>query len=716
MYAAIAIAERWPARAPARRASCLPDGISVIIPERDAPDLLERALDSLAPALARLNVPAQVIVVVNGAPPERYAALASRFREIEWVHRAEALGFSAATLEGLQRARYAWSFLMNNDMTLAEDALVELHGHCDETVFAAGCQIEQRSASGRREETGFTDWHRDERGVHLFHADPLDRTEACEHLCASGGASLFRTDVLCEYARDTLAFDPFYWEDVDWSLRAWRDGWRVLFCPRARAWHRHRATVSRFYSPQAIERISTRNALLVESRHVAGDASSLMQRICDQPYETQRELSALCTAVDVFRLRRGAGRSMKPTRPIEMRRRGGVAVEAPDGSYCFRLADGSSARARLLLVTPYGVFPPRHGGGRRVAELVRLLKTRYDVVLLSDEAARYDSRAFVDFDGLRAVRLVQRPDDAAASRESSLEARMRSHCHARLREALEEAITQFEPQLVQIEHAELAPLVAHRRAAQRWILSLHDAYGPGDFSDAAAGRAFEDMLQRYDGIVAVSPEDAAMVSHARVTCVPNGARRSPRHAYRPSSSRQLLFMGPFRYARNVEGIRLFLREAFPAIRRAAPGTRLVVLGGDEAAQVANGETIFRQEGVEVLAHREDVPELLAAAALTVNPLRGIRGSAIKLIESLMAGRVCVTTREGARGFEDRALPGLVAVEDVSAMVEPIVSLLRDDEERHRREAPADEALAAFTWERCAAQQHALYASFLAGES
>ena len=120
---------------------------------------------------------------------------------------------------------------MNNDMTLEREALSELLCLRDNDVFALACQIFQQSADGRREETGLTDWYVNAAGVQIFHADPGTDVRVREHLCASGGAALFRTAPLRRYVRESRCYDPFYWEDVEWSVRAQRDGMRVLFCP-----------------------------------------------------------------------------------------------------------------------------------------------------------------------------------------------------------------------------------------------------------------------------------------------------------------------------------------------------------------------------------------------------------------------------------------------------------------------------------------------------
>src|SRR5690242_7217340 len=62
-------------------------GLSVVIPERDAPAMLEEALAHLFAAMTGIAEPHQVIVVVNGSGAGPYAQLAQRWPSIEWrVH------------------------------------------------------------------------------------------------------------------------------------------------------------------------------------------------------------------------------------------------------------------------------------------------------------------------------------------------------------------------------------------------------------------------------------------------------------------------------------------------------------------------------------------------------------------------------------------------------------------------------------------------------
>jgi len=434
------------------------------------------------------------------------------------------------------------------------------------------------------------------------------------------------------------------------------------------------------------------------------------------PYESQRELARWRVAWQVLHRRSRVQRAAAPAPP----RLGGgnrTVIDVPPASYSYRLrpSHGSinTRRPRLLMVTPFAVFPPQHGGARRTAGLLRGLRENFDIILVSDEASGYDARSFTDFDGLYGIHLVQRGDAGRAARKTALAGRLEEHQHDVLVRAVSEALDRYRPDIVHIEHVELAGLVRYRRPGQRWVLGLHDAYEDADFDDAAQAQRFRtETLARYDAVTACSPEDCALISHQRMVCVPNGSSIDA-DGYRPSQSVTLLFMGPFRYAPNLNGIREFLRVAYPAIRDAVPTVQLRVLGGNGASDAIRDENAFAQPGVEVLVHREDVVRLLEASALTINPLQGIRGSAIKVIESLTAGRVCVSTVEGARGFHDAGFSGLVTVDTIEQMIEPVVSLLQNSGERHCRERPIASQLAPYQWKHCAAIQRSLYTELLA---
>jgi GT2 family glycosyltransferase len=144
LYVALAAADRAaavsPRRSPQVKCGAWRPGISMVIPDRDAPDLLHEALASIGIALEAITEPVQIVVVANGAPRERYQAVLEKHPFVELIHSPGPLGFSAAIGRGLAAARYDWTLLLNNDMTLEPDALRELAARRAEDVFAIAAQ------------------------------------------------------------------------------------------------------------------------------------------------------------------------------------------------------------------------------------------------------------------------------------------------------------------------------------------------------------------------------------------------------------------------------------------------------------------------------------------------------------------------------------------------------------------------------------------------
>jgi GT2 family glycosyltransferase len=692
-----------------RRAPALPQlqirseepGLSVIVPERGTPDLLAETLDALHAALSHVDEPTQVVVIVNGAEQIHYAALCTKYPLAEWHFHARPLGFNGAISAGLAHARHAWTYLLNSDMRLEPAALREVLQQRRPWVFAIASQIFFSDPKRRREETGWSDFHANPHTPEVYEREPrADARLLRGSLYAGGGSALFRTPVLREYVRDSVDYQPFYWEDADWGVRAWSDGWEVLFCPTSRAWHQHRGTIGRFYEPAEVERIVVRNALLFDLRHAwtGRRAATLLRAIALTDARSRRELGGFGLAARVLRVRLATLRA----------RARGLRFETLtlDRWYDPHRLASPRVRPRVLLVSPFALFPPAHGGARRVAEITARLRDDVDYLLLGDEGSLYGAAAEPWLDGMFAARLIEGRGDRHGEASLALRESMQRHAWSGLRAELDRLIDRHDPDIVQIEFMELAALGAARRGRARWVLALHDVYLSGNGDDAQQIEA----MRGFDAVTVCSAEDAALLPddlHARL--IGNGAT-DRRADYTPSSATppRLLFMGPFRYAQNRDGVLEFLERAWPALRARFADLELVILGGVESAAVAAGDARLRQPGVTLISEFVDPSPHLASCTLSINPQRDIRGSSIKLIESLLAGRVCVSTADGARGFGDAQLAGLVCASDIASMAAPIADLLADASERHRCECADSARLGAYTWDAMAQRQLDLY--------
>ena len=61
----------------------------------------------------------------------------------------------------------------------------------------------------------------------------------------------------------------------------------------------------------------------------------------------------------------------------------------------------------IMIVSPYCVYPPTHGGARRIHELIHRLAEKFDIILLSDESEHYSSASLEYFQKCHLVCLVR---------------------------------------------------------------------------------------------------------------------------------------------------------------------------------------------------------------------------------------------------------------------------------------------------------------------
>lgn len=698
------LSRAWP-----KRDQSLPfvPGISIVIPERGTPDLLACTLEALINACARINEPFQIIVVVNGCDPRTYHDLVAKYGDIAWQFHPEPLGYDGAIAAGLRVCRHAWTYLLNSDMRLDANAIKELLPYRQAQVFAITSQIFFEDVTRRREETGWADFHPHHDTALVYERTPEAGTLARGNLYPGGGSSLCRTDLLHRYVCDAHEYHPFYWEDADWGVRAWNEGWEVLFCPTSHAWHAHRATISQLYAAEEIERVIRRNAHWFDLRHAwtALQPMEHIRRIAALDSIYWHEYAGLGRAWRMLCLRLAARRAQ--ARGLRYDR---IATDRYYGPRALTLS-ASSTRPRVLLVAPFALFPPAHGGARRIAEMVSRLADRIDFILLGDERSLYSIASEPWLARLRATHLVEGRGDGVEEPSLTLEQRLARHAWPELRAEVLRLIALYDPDIVQIEFMELARLAEERTDRRPWLLALHDVYLCTD-ADPANDAMQLAAMARFDCVSACSDEDLALLKHPDSVLINNGAI-DRRACYTPSpQAPQLLFMGPFRYAQNRIGISEFLDHCWPSLRARFPDLRLTILGGPESATIAKTDARLNQEGIELVSEFVDPTPYLQRCTLSINPQSDIRGSSIKLIESLLAGRICVSTADGARGFVQENLSSLVVASHIAAMAVPIAELIANIERRHQLERADDIALDRYTWDAVTARQLALYSHLM----
>lgn len=141
-----------------------------------------------------------------------------------------------------------------------------------------------------------------------------------------------------------------------------------------------------------------------------------------------------------------------------------------------------------------------------------------------------------------------------------------------------------------------------------------------------------------------------------------------------ATRRNILFVGGFGHAPNVDGAIWFARYVWPLLRQDHPGYRLCLVGADPPDAVA----ALSRSDVLVTGHipEHELLNYYRSARLVVAPLRFGAGVKGKVLEAMSHGVPCVTTSVGAQGLS--AAGCLRVADDPAAFAALARELIADD--------------------------------------
>lgn len=223
-----------------------------------------------------------------------------------------------------------------------------------------------------------------------------------------------------------------------------------------------------------------------------------------------------------------------------------------------------------------------------------------------------------------------------------------------------------------------------------------------------------DRMQDYEGrvcreagqVVAVSPVDAEMMRQlfgiSRVSEIATGVNLE--YFAPPATAAgvaDLVFIGSMDWMPNIHGVRFFVEQVLPLIRRKRPGCSLAIVGRAPAAAIV--ELSRRDPKILVTGTVADVRPYLWGSLVSVVPLYIGGGTRLKIYESMAARTPVVSTSIGAEGLCIRGETIRLA-ETPEEFARQCLDLLEDSGARQRMAAAAWEMVAAqFTWEQVTRQ-------------
>jgi glycosyltransferase involved in cell wall biosynthesis len=197
-------------------------------------------------------------------------------------------------------------------------------------------------------------------------------------------------------------------------------------------------------------------------------------------------------------------------------------------------------------------------------------------------------------------------------------------------------------------------------------------------------RAEPQLWRRFAALLVTSERDGALVRHhlpdARPVVVPNGVDTAffhpapPGAGPAPGADPRIVFTGMMAYYPNHDGALYFADAIWPAIRRALPAARWLIVGAEPPPVV---RALDGAAGISVTGRVGDVRPYAWRSGVSVVPLRMGGGTRLKIVEALALGQAVVSTSVGCEGIAVAPGRNLVLADDPAAFAAAVVDLLRD---------------------------------------
>jgi GT2 family glycosyltransferase len=240
--------------------------VSIVIPNYNGQQLLVETIKSAHEALVSSDISDFEIILSDDASTDDSVSLVERvFPEIIIVRSAVNTGFSGNMNRGIKQASKELICFLNSDVQLTSAYFVPQLSlfESPQTFGVMGAIFDQETKDpqdgAKNARIGFL---RIESNKNTFSSSEILPT-----LFLSGANALVRREYLLELGGFCEFFNPYYSEDVDLGLQAWRSGWKLYFQPLSICYHAQSSTIKKLPN-ERVRMIAKRNKHFLHFLHL----------------------------------------------------------------------------------------------------------------------------------------------------------------------------------------------------------------------------------------------------------------------------------------------------------------------------------------------------------------------------------------------------------------------------------------------------------------
>ncbi len=220
------------------------------------------------------------VIVINDYPQENIIKTTTKIiPEAKVFNNKKNLGFAGNVNRGVLKTTRNYIFLMNSDVVLKDNSFLNSLNYFkkDSKLFAVGfAQIEKDGKIVGANRGYFKNGliNHSHLSSNIYHLT--------SNFWAEGGSSIFRKKLFIDLGLLDELYNPFYWEDIDLSYRAWKAGYKILFDPNIKIEHHHESTIGKYFDKSKILKTAFRNQLIFHWKNLT-DKDLILKHLLNIP-------------------------------------------------------------------------------------------------------------------------------------------------------------------------------------------------------------------------------------------------------------------------------------------------------------------------------------------------------------------------------------------------------------------------------------------------